>query len=423
MKKRTYLLIGAALAALALAALLSCDGRSGRSYRFVEVARGDLESVVSSTGTLDAVKTVEVGTQVSGIVSEILADFNEPVREGQVVARLDTVPLSLAVAEARANLKQAQARLRYSRENFERADGLFAEGVVADSELNGARYDYESAEAGVEASRIKLDIALRNLAYATVTAPIDGIVIERDVDVGQTVAASLSAPRLFLIAGDLSRMQILASVDESDIGGIVEGQKVRFTVQAWPDDEFEGRVRQVRLQSTQSENVVTYIVVVDVDNAGLRLLPGMTATMDFIAETATNALLVPNAALRFRPDDSMLAELRSRREQRRDEKGGERGARGEGLAPSSGAPGAAASGEPPSDFALLYFLDENGRLDAAPVRKGLSDGSKTVIEGRRIQEGMRVIAGISASDETESAANPFQSGDNSGHRPPPGPGF
>lgn len=235
----------------------------GASYRFVTVEFGDLESVVSTTGTLDAVTTVEVGTQVSGIIDRIYVDFNDTVKKGQVITRPDTTLLESAVRDAEANLE-------------------------------------------------------RNQAYATIYAAISGTVIERKVDVGQTVASSLSTPQLFLIADDLTRMQILASVDESDIGRIEEGQTGRFTVQAYPDDTFEGTVRQVRLQSTIEENVVDYTVVVDVENPGGRLLPGMTATVDFLVETVSDVLKVPNAALRFRATKEMMAGARDRMQARRE---------------------------------------------------------------------------------------------------------
>ncbi len=418
---KRFLATVAVLALLALAAwfFMMRDGGESGSYRFVQVERGTLEAVVSSTGTLDAVTTVEVGTQVSGIISEILVDFNETVRKGQVIAKLDTILLSLAVSEATSNLDQAEAKLRFATQNFDRVSGLYEEGVVSEAEFISARYDHESAMASVDASRIKLRLAERNLSYATILAPIDGTVIERDVDVGQTVAASLSAPRFFLIAEDLSRMQILATVDESDIGMIEEGQTVRFTVQAWPDDSFEGRVDQVRLQSSVSENVVTYTVIVGVDNSDMRLLPGMTATVEFVVETAEDVLLVPNAALRFRATEAMMAEVQGRREERmkqRKSSGDQTREAGPGMRP--GGPGGGAA---PESMALLYFVDEDGNLDAAPARTGLSDGSKTVIMSRRIEEGMQLIAGITQG-ESSSSTNPFQ---NKGEtrRGPPGPGF
>lgn len=394
------------------------DKGNDTGFRFVQVERGTLEAVVSSTGTLDAVTTVEVGTQVSGIISEILVDFNETVSSGQVIAKLDTTLLSLAVSEASSNLDQAEAKLRFATQNFERVGGLYEEEVISEADFISARYDYESALASVDASQIKLKLAEKNLSYATILAPIDGTVIERDVDVGQTVAASLSAPRFFLIAEDLSHMQILATVDESDIGLIQEGQPVRFSVQAWPDNSFEGSVDQVRLQSNISENVVTYTVIVKVDNSDMRLLPGMTATVEFVVETADNALIVPNAALRFRATESMTEELEARREERRQEReyseeGGRQGR--PGMRPG-------ASGQMPEDMAILYFIDEDGRLDAAPCRTGLSDGSSTVIESRRIEEGMQLIAGIVKNGESSGSSNPFQS-ESGSRRGPPGPGF
>ncbi len=434
-------------------------GRSGagaeRSYRFVTVERGKLESLVSSTGTLGAVTTVQVGTQVSGIIAKILVDFNDRVTSGQTIALIDTTLLASAVRDARANLERAQAELAQAGREFQRLQSLYDETLVAETEFNLAQYALDVARANGKSAQISLERAMQNLAYATIRAPISGTVIERNVDVGQTVAASFSAPQLFLIANDLARMQILASVDESDIGQIKEGQQARFTVQAYPDESFTGTVHQVRLQSTILENVVNYTVVVDVENPAGKLLPGMTATVDFIIEVAEDVMTVPNAALRFRPPAEMIAEVRERRQREREslpdsvqaslasqastraptpdnqpmERGplpaGARGTFasresaggfGEGLGGGSG--GSFSNGPRPANMATLWYLDHEGNLAVARVRTGITDGQSTEIRGRDLTEGMQVIAGISQGSQS-SSTNPFQ-GQQPGGPPRPG---
>ena len=391
-------------------------------YRFVTVERGNLESVVASTGNLSAVTTVQVGTQVSGIVNDIYVDFNDEVRRGQIIARIDTTLLVSSVQDARATLSRNQAQLDFANIEFERVKNLYEKNFATEVEYNQAKYNLDLAKATIVSSEINLERALRNLDYATITAPIKGVVVERNVDEGQTVAASLNAPQLFLIANDLADMEILVSVDESDIGLIKEGQTVRFTVQAYDEDTFYGEVKQVRLQSAIQENVVTYTAVVGVDNTDGRLLPGMTATVEFLIETVDDVMKVPNAALRFRPNEQMMLELRERMQ-------AQRAAAGDSAA-ASGAPGAAAPGRPAtggwasagggqgfggsSDRAMLWYLDEEGNLSVLRARTGITDGSQTEISGRGIEEGMQVIAGVTVIEEEGGLQNPFtrqESGD------------
>jgi len=422
------------------------NGETGTSYRFVEVEQGDLEAVVSSTGTLEAVKTVQVGTQVSGIISQLFVDFNDTVRKGQVVARLDTTLLASAVRDAEISLERNIAQFQQAERDFERINNLFEKQFVTEVEYNTAKYNLDVAKANTKSAQISLDRARQNLSYATIYAPISGTVIERNVEVGQTVAASLSAPQLFLIANDLSRLQILASVDESDIGRIEEGQEVRFTVQAYPEDTFIGTVRQVRLQSSMQENVVNYTVVVDVNNDDGRLLPGMTATLDFLIETASDVFKVANAALRFRPTEDMVAEMRARRQQARENRpdslrerfGGRRdstrqGNRGNGqggfgggdqgsFGPGGGQGGFGGFGgrQGRSGMTMLWYVDETGNLAIAPVRTGITDGESTEIMGRTIEPGMQVIAGVSQGETPSASTNPFQSQQQGGRRRPGG---
>ena len=396
MKKRVV----ASLAVVAVGAVsLWAFNRGGRerasTYRLATLDRGSVESVVSATGTLSAVRTVEVGTQVSGIVSEIRVDFNDRVTRGQVIALIDPTLLEIAVRNAEAALERSQAQLDQAERNHQRAIALREQKILSETDFNAAEYEHASARATVKSAEVGREQARRNLAYATIEAPVSGTVVERDVDVGQTVAASLQAPKLFTIAEDLAKMQMLASVDESDIGQIRAGQAVRFTVQAWPDDTFTGVVRQVRLQSKTKENVVNYTVVVDLRNDDGRLLPGMTASVRFVVASARDALRAPNAALRLVPTEAMRAEL---------------------------PPGVLEAGK-----SRLFYLDAQGRLAVAPVRAGLTDGKLTEVEGPAVAEGLRVVTGTTgeASLTANAGSNPFQSSSpqSGAPPPPPGPGF
>ncbi len=392
---RTRQVVIAVAALVAAAAGYWVFGRASsageRRYRLVAIERGDVESVVTATGTLNPLETVEVGTQVSGIVSQLLVDYNDHVRKGQVVARIDTTLLEIAVRDAEAALARGRAQLDNARRSWDRARTLHTDGILSEADWNQAQYDLETAEAAVRSAEVGVDRARKNLEYATIYAPISGTVIERDVDVGQTVAASFSSPRLYVIAKDLTRMQIEASVDESDIGRVRPGQEVRFTVQADPERSFRGTVRQIRLNPKTVENVVDYTVVIDVANPDGVLLPGMTATVDFLVGSAHGVLKVSNAALRFRPSGT------------------------ESRAADSGQRGAAT----PKAAARLWYVGADGKLAAAHVRTGITDGRFTEIDGADVSEGMKVVAGVSGPI-SETATNPFQSG--SGRRfGPPGP--
>ena len=390
-------------------------------YRFVTIEQGDLEAVVASTGALDAVTTVQVGTQVSGIISEIYADFNDNVREGQIIARIDTTLLSSAVRDAESALERNRAQLRQAERELERIRTLYEKQFVTEVEFNQAQYDLDIAVASTKSAEISLERALQNLSYATIFAPISGTVIERNVDVGQTVAASFSAPQLFLIADDLSSMEILASVDESDIGMIEEGQVARFTVQAYPDEVFTGTVRQVRLQSVVEENVVNYTVVIDVANPDGRLLPGMTATVDFLIETATDVMKIANAAIRFRASPFMYEALRSSMAASRPagDSGAQSGqARGRSAA-GGGGPGGGFAGMAQGgggfgggfmgreNISMIWFLDEAGSLKMVPAETGISDGQMTEIRHAELTPGMQIIAGVTQAAE-DGSNNPFQ---------------
>lgn len=416
MKKVLGLAVLAAVVTTAIIFFARAGGAETSEYRFVTIERRDLEAVVSSTGTLSAVTTVEVGTQVSGQIAEIFVDFNDEVARGQLIARIDATLPRQAVRDAEATLERAQAELEQREREFERTARLHEVQGVTDSEYDTAEYNVSVARASLKSAEVSLERARNNLAYTRIYAPIDGVVIERNVDVGQTVAASLSAPQLFLIANDLSQMEILASVDESDIGRIEPGQAARFTVQAYPDETFLGTVRQVRLQSSSEENVVNYTVVVSVENPDGRLLPGMTATVDFLIETATGVLAVPNAALRFRPNAQMLTEFRERmRAQAQQARatgsdsgpapGLRRAAAGRDSVRDERRPTAAGAGR---NLGQLWYLGADGELAVARIQIGISDGQFTEIRGPGMEEGMRVIAGITRSEQPTIAPNPFQ---------------
>ncbi len=389
-------------------------------YRLVAIAKGDLASVVTSTGTLQPVTTVQVGTQVSGRVDEILADFNDSVKAGQVIARIDTTLLASAVASASAQLQRSEAELKQAQREYNRMEPLYREKMVSESDLNTAQYNLDVAKAGFRSAQVDRDRARRNLSYATITSPINGTVIQRTVDVGQTVQASFSAPELFLIAGDLTQMQILASVDESDIGQIVVGQNARFTVQAYPNDTFTGVVRQVRLQSVVEDNVVNYQVVVSVANPDLRLLPGMTATVDFIIKEAKDIMYVANSALRFKPSAEEMAAVLQRKRAERGPGTAPRDSAGKGRTGTMDQPhGNGERGTLPPNRGMLWVTQPDGTLDVIMVHTGISDGTNTAVEGRNLEPGTEVIAGVASQAATE-ASSPFQQQNSRSGPPRPG---
>jgi HlyD family secretion protein len=270
-------------------------------YRTARVERGDIVMSVTATGTLNAVQTVQVGSQVSGTIAQLYADYNDVVREGQVVAQIDPTFLQAQVTEAEANLERSRASVEEAKRNLERVKALLEQRYVSQAELDQREAAYRTATASQRQTEAALERARVNLKYATIRTPISGVVISRDVELGQTVAASLQAPTLFTIANDLTKMQLETNIDEADIGKIQEGQRVTFTVDAFPETEFEGRVAQIRLSPVTVQNVVTYTVIVDVPNPELKLRPGMTANVTIVVDQRFGVLRVPAVALRFRP--------------------------------------------------------------------------------------------------------------------------
>jgi len=351
-------------------------------YRTATIERGNVKPTVSSTGTLSAVKTIQVGTQVSGQVSAIYADFNQHVRRGQLLATIDPALQNQAVEEAQAQLERAQATMQQVQGDYERSKQLYEWKAVTASEFSAVQSNYSVHKADVKSAQIALDRARQNLAYTRIYAPIDGVIVERNVDVGQTVAANFSTPQLFLIANDLSDMQILALVDESDIGVIRNGLPVQFTVQAYPNDTFTGTVQQVRLQSKTQDNVVNYTAVVGVHNATGKLLPGMTATVQFLTGTANDVLIVPNSALRIKPTPALMAQSQTPI-----------------LLSDAQEPGSA----------ILWTLDSKG-LNPVRVHTGLSDETHTEVSGKNLKPGTKIVIGVAdpRSLDDGTSKNPFQ---------------
>ena len=396
----------------------SSSSSSDEQYRFTTIDKGNIESIVTATGTLNPVTTVQVGSQVSGIISKIFVDYNSHVKQGELIALIDTTILYANVRNAETALQKAQAQLEYSTHDFERMTTLYNKNLAAQSDFDLSKQNYELAKAGVASAKLNLDNAKANLGYAYIKAPIDGTVIARNVDPGQTVAASFSAPTLFLIGKDLSKMQILADVDESDIGQIKVGQKARFTVQAYPYKKFEGIVYQIRLAPTTVQNVVNYTVVVNVDNQDGLLLPGMTATIDFLIQSADDVFKVSNSALRFRPTQAMIDQIKQEFQNMPDSlKNKLRSRTGQGNRQggfgSQGFWGRSGQQNGPQTSGTLWYFDDQGKLKVMRVQLGITDGQNTEIKSDKIKQGMKVINGILVADESNgSSSSPFQQNNN-----------
>ncbi len=305
--------------AAAVVLVLFFAGKGGRQkeilYGTAVAGKGDVAIYVTATGTIEPVTEVEVGTQVSGIIDKLYADYNSIVKEGQLIAEMDKVTLESDLASAKATYEGSEAEYVYQKKNYERNVKLHGKGLVSDTDFELAEYNYRMAESAYNSSKAALDKAERNLGYATITSPIDGVVIDKAVEEGQTVAAGFETPTLFTIAADLTKMQVVADVDEADIGGVADGQRVTFTVDAFPDDIFEGRVEQIRLGSSGSsstvtsstnESVVTYEVVISADNPDLKLKPRLTANINIYTNERHGVLSVPSKALRFSPVGPLL---------------------------------------------------------------------------------------------------------------------
>ena len=409
-------------------------------YRTEALAKGDLEALVVTSGTLNPVRLVEVGSQVSGKIDKLYVDFNSQVKTGQILAELDQSLLKAKIDQNNANYLSAAASLERSKvtldnlkKKYDRSLSLFEKDLIsfeekeaAEAAYLGAKADLQSSDARLAQAKSLLDSSQVDLAYATIRSPIDGIVINRLINIGQTVAASFQAPKLFEIANDLSRMQVECDVDEADIGKVKEGQKVRFTVDSFPNETFLGTVNQVRYSPTVTSNVVTYTTIVDVDNPGMKLRPGMTATVSIIAGEAKNVLRVPNASLRFTPNlpaeemQKIMKEAGERMEARLRQEGGDgqiAGGPGAGASAQNAPAGAAPRATPPGEGGQrstipgqdqgaaasqgtrlrqpshVWIQDESGKLQIVFIRPGVADNSFTEVLRGELREGQKVIIG------------------------------
>ena len=310
--KKVWMGIGAVVV-IALVVWMCSGGKKEQKAEFstAKVEKQNINTSITATGTIEPVTSVTVGTQVSGIVSKLYVDYNSIVKKGQIIAELDKTNLISELNRAKADLSSAQSTLNYETANYNRYKTLFDKGLISANDYENARLSFDKAQQTVRSSRENVQKAQTNLGYATITSPIDGVVLSKSVEEGQTVAASFNTPELFTIAQDLTDMRVIADIDEADIGGVKEGQRVSFTVDAYPDDMFEGQVTQVRQQATTESNVVTYEVVISAPNNDLKLKPGLTANVTIYTLEKNDVLAAPAKALRFMPTEALLSEGQS----------------------------------------------------------------------------------------------------------------
>ncbi len=419
-------------------------GKNGKvEYRTETLGRGDIEALVVTSGTLNPIETVDVGAQVSGKIEKLYADFNSVVTKGQVVAELDQEPLLMKIQQNEANYKSRVASLERSKVSlqtagkaYERAKSLFAKELISIEEMDAAeanflnaKSDLVSSEATLAQAKSTLDLSKVDLGYSVIKAPVDGVVITRKVNVGQTLQSNYAAPVLFQVATDLTKMKVECSVDESDIGKVKEGQKVRFTVEAYPNQNFDGIVQQVRFSPETVSNVVTYTTIVNVDNPEKKLLPGMTATVSIIVGEAKNVLRVSNAALRFTPSlpaeelQEIMKESAERMMAKRQAEGGQPGAPAGGAAPAAGSAPAAqggqrtfnrpgggpAGGAARPQMPRVWMQDQDGKWSMMFLRTGVQDTSYSEIARSELKEGDIIVAGLMSATST-TASNPGMSG-------------
>ena len=305
--KKVWYAIGAVVVILIAWSMLRGGKKEEKiSFETAKVEKSDIHTSITATGTIEPVTSVTVGTQVSGIVSKLYVDYNSVVKKGQVIAELDRTNLISELNTAKANLASSESSMAYEKANYNRYKTLYDKGLVSADEYENALLSYRKAKEDVSTKRESVNKAQTNLGYATITSPIDGVVLSKSVEEGQTVAASFNTPELFSIAQDLTDMRVIADIDEADIGGVKEGQRVSFTVDAFPDDHFEGQVTQVRQQATTESNVVTYEVVISAPNNDLKLKPGLTANVTIFTMEKNDVMSVPSKALRFIPTEAFL---------------------------------------------------------------------------------------------------------------------
>ena len=355
-RKKWWILILAAIA-WGVSAMFGGGTQKVEPLATMEITRGEMRQVVTATGEIQPLNTVSVGSQVSGTIEKLYVDFNSKVKKGDVLLEIEPSVLQASVDEAKASLVSAQSQRNYAKSEYQRNKTLYNEGFISRAEMEQAQTTYEQAEQSVKRMQSQYDRAVTNLGYATITSPVDGTVIAREVDVGQTVAASFQTPNLFKIAEDLSQMQIETSVSEADIGVIKEGQAVTFTVDAYPSQTFDGTVRQIRLSPTTTSNVVVYTVVIDVDNSDLRLMPGMTAFVTIVVTEKFDVFKVQNAALVLRKFDGIVDN---------------------------------AGDATPNDH---LAIQRDGKIILIPYTKGLTTATETEIISDELRDGDRVVIG------------------------------
>lgn len=419
MKRKGWLIMGGTVAVVAVAGLLATrKGKEEVKWRSAPVVRGPLRQRISATGTLSALVQVNVGTQVSGTIAALMVDYNSQVKKGQVIAQIDPTLLQTQLQDAEAGLERARTNLDDARRQYDRAQRLAKEKLMSDQDLDQRQVAFQMAKANLGTAEASLKRARTNLAYATITAPVSGVVVSRSVDVGQTVAASFSTPTLFVIAQDLTKMKLEVNIDEADIGQVKTAQKGLFTVDSFPDTQFRGQVSQVRLEPVTQQNVVSYKVVMEVDNGDLQLRPGMTANVAIETSAKEDVLMVPSASLRFNPRAFLPAEAGpeakgpGKAEGKGESKGEPKaGGRGEGRA--EGRPGGGMGTGRPGGMGApvkglvqrredrIWILDEKGQPKALPVKVGITNGQFTEISGEGVTEGLKILVGV---EEKRAAA-------------------
>jgi len=433
MRRLALFLVAAVVLAAGGYAFFRRETGTAPKYRKAKLDRGDVVATVSATGTLSAVTTVNVGSQVSGIIAKLHADFNSAVKKGQLLAELDPTPFQQTVDQRRADLEKAKVELRNAEISLTRSKNLFKQQLLAQSDLDAAQTNRDAAAASVEQSQAALRQAETNLSYTKITSPIDGVVVTRAYDVGQTVAASFQAPVLFSIAQDLTKMQVLTNIDEADVGRIRDGQVANFSVDAFPDSTFKGSVSQIRLSPQIVQNVVTYPVMLDVPNPDLKLKPGMTANVLVPVDTRQDALRAPNAALRFKPDPAELwsdpakggansdanakSEAVPASEPSPAAPGSARatsGRPGAGAGPGGGrGPGGTFRGGAHSGTLYVEAPGSGGKLKPVTVKTVITDGNFTVIETADLKDGDEIVVGLA----TARAGAPASAPGGGGRRP------
>ena len=399
-KKRTWLIILGVIAAVIIGIIIVKATKSSQKELVIRthiVKEYTVENTVTATGTIEPVETVEVGTQVSGKVEKIYVDFNDEVKKGQLMAELDKLTLNQNVSRAKASLTSAESQLNYSKLTYERTKQLYEANAATLASYQEAQNSYTQAQMSKKNAQAAYDQALVDLSYAEIYSPIDGVVLDRAVEVGQTVAASFSTPTLFTIAKDLTKMQVEAAVDEADIGQVKIGQRVNFTVDAYTYETFEGTVNQIRMKATTTSNVVKYTVIISAPNPDLKLFPGMTANVTIVTEEETG-LAVPAEALNFTPDEQVLKAMRKNAKPEEKPQGMPQGER------------PMMDGQPSS--MSMVWIKQGDEIMPRPVKVGTSDVAYKIIE-EGLQEGDEVVLSaqyVAKEKQVKKGDNPFMPG-------------